>query len=540
VTEVTDHRALLEAILVAPGTAHINRTFARTFSLNIFRRNAQELLAATHNVRDSDFGLQLMAVNNREAGQQAHREVNRFVHNFVTSAMTLVEHTRNFMREHYEGTDVKSSYDNRVQSEFVSEPVVQFVQNLRNYFFHRGLPDSQMFIEFQAGADGALGGGILETGVRYRSSTFLQWDGWKAPAKMYIESAGEFIDIHAVATAYLEKILAFHKWLDGALSEFHAGDLAKLGELQANYARLSSMSFAGGSSRPQSKTEGEPAAPNTPSLTLFEFPIQTAAAIDEVGRVLLASMRKLNLGASIPNTFLSERPKVTIKADELVEMPIFRGPDTEGDRLSRSQSRGMRCSVSISQRSRSCGCSEKIREVGWAKSSLSSNFIEQTSLKWLRRAFRGEQQESLTHALSSASREEVEKREFWAPVACLEVQEGFEFRPAEIAPISRDMVDQLEVKALSFTSVAQRSAIAKMFADLRSKMQGLAGVVVRMEAERTHILEQGMAVAQNVVGLLRFFCPRLAIRRRYAPSRYSEQNRYLIRNHSYLAIRIFC
>ncbi len=70
-----DQVDLFQAILSSPGMAYVNRTYARTFSLNIFRRAAQELLAATHNVRDSDYGLQLMAVNNRDAGQQAHREI---------------------------------------------------------------------------------------------------------------------------------------------------------------------------------------------------------------------------------------------------------------------------------------------------------------------------------------------------------------------------------------------------------------------------------------------------------------------------------
>ena len=153
--ELNDQVGLFQAILSSPGMAHINRTFARTFSLNIFRRNAQELLAATHNVRDSDYGLQLMAVDNREASQQAHREINRFVHNFAASAMTLVEHTRNFMREHYEGTAIKIAYDDRIIATFASEPVVQFVQNLRNYFVHKGLPNWRCLSNFRAAATSA-------------------------------------------------------------------------------------------------------------------------------------------------------------------------------------------------------------------------------------------------------------------------------------------------------------------------------------------------------------------------------------------------
>ena len=68
------------------------------------------------------------------------------------------------------------------------------------------------------------------------------------------------------------------------------------------------------------------------------------------------------------------------------------------------------------------------------------------------------------------------------------------------------MVDQLETKALS-SSPKQQDNIAKMFADLCTGTQGLAGVLVHTKAERTRALEEGMAVAQNTVGLLRFFSP---------------------------------
>ena len=147
---------------------------------------------------------------------------------------------------------------------------------------------------------------------------------------------------------------------------------------------------------------------------------------------------------------------------------------------------------------------DRLLEVGWARPSLSRTFIEQAAIKWLRSSFRETRRASLADALSTASRDEVKDRDFWAPIAYLEVEEKFAFGSAEIAPISRAMVDQLETKALS-SSPKQQDNIAKMFADLRTKMQGLAGVLVHTKAERTRALEEGMAVAQNTVGLLRFF-----------------------------------
>jgi hypothetical protein len=273
VSDTTDHGAMLQAILSAPGMVHINRTHARTFSLNIFRRNAQELLAATRDVRDPEQGLQLMAVDNREAGQQAHREINRFVHNFVASAMTLVDHTRNFVREHYDGTALKRDYDDRVKANLASVPAVRFVQDLRNYMLHRTLPQSQMFIEFDSRPESSGGQPTLETGVRYQTSALLEWDGWTAPARAYIAAAGEHIDIHTFVESYLEKVLAFHEWLDAALNQFHADDLVKLMELQEAYAQRfgENTETLPASPRSGAAIEAPPSADPPPTERQFEF-----------------------------------------------------------------------------------------------------------------------------------------------------------------------------------------------------------------------------------------------------------------------------
>lgn len=68
--------------------------------------NSQELIEITRRVNDPDEGLRLMYLHNREAGEQTHREFARRVHNFVAASLTLVDHTRNFMREHYTGAPV--------------------------------------------------------------------------------------------------------------------------------------------------------------------------------------------------------------------------------------------------------------------------------------------------------------------------------------------------------------------------------------------------------------------------------------------------
>jgi hypothetical protein len=490
--------------------AHINRTQGRSFSINIFHRNAQELLAATRNVRDPEEGLQLMAQDNREAGQQAHREINRFVHNFVASAMTLVEHTRNFMRKQYAGTDLKKEYDYQVKVTFASDPVIQFVQDLRDYMLHRALPQSEMFIKFDSGSKEPGGEPRLETGVRYEASALLEWDRWSGSARVYISSAGEHIDIHIFAERYLEKVLAFYQWLDVALNEFHANDLAKLGELQAAYAQHFAEPMGTPSPLGHLRTASE--APRNADIASieqqFEFSNSVANFVDEAGNGILRKIRRLDFGPPPTGEFVSERPvQATITPETMLGTPILRGNDSAGRPVIAFITSGTEVfGLDASTFAELQPLEEKIFEVGWAKHALSRKFIEQTAIDWLRSAFLGAQTGGLSTALSSASRDQVKPRDFWAPIACLEVEERFAFGPAEIAPMTRAMFDQLEGNALR-PAPKQRDDIIALFKDLRSRMQGLAAVVVHIEAEQTHASEEGMVIAENALGLLRFFSP---------------------------------
>lgn len=425
-TDMTDRNALFQAIDSSPGAAYINRSHGRSSSLNIFQRNAQELIEATRHVRDPDQGLQLMAVANREAGQQAHREINRLVHNFVAGSMSLIEHTRQFIREHYADTALEGAYEDRVKANFASKPVAKFIQDLRNYMVHKGLPSSQMFLAFDS-AGGAGARGELTTGVRYQTGVLLEWDGWTAPAKVYIGAAGEYLDVHIFAESYLEKVLLFHTWLESELRQYHAADLAQLQAMQEDYARLSAQS-----TQPEPSSElkvAEIVSPTSdePSIAPpFEFPAAVAAAVDEAANTILARIRRLDLKGPTTDPFPSERPVgVTLTPDTMRETPILRGNDSEGRPVvafltSGTETFGLDLEVYAEVQP----LAEKILELAWAKPALSRKFIEEIALHWFRSSFRAtSQQVSFSGTLSAASRDMVRPLDMWAPIAFLEVAE---------------------------------------------------------------------------------------------------------------------
>jgi hypothetical protein len=136
VGEVDSQRDLLNAIHSSRGMEHVNRSHERTFSLNI-------------------------------------------------------EHTRIFMREQYGETPIIDRYQAKLESDLANNPLVRFVQDLRNYMLHKSLPDSEMYIDFRSNPDLPPGGGELSTGIRIRAAPLLAWTRWSAPARAFIENSGE-------------------------------------------------------------------------------------------------------------------------------------------------------------------------------------------------------------------------------------------------------------------------------------------------------------------------------------------------------------
>jgi hypothetical protein len=72
----------------------------------------------------------------------------------------------------------------------------------------------------------------------------------------------------------------------------------------------------------------------------------------------------------------------------------------------------------------------------------------------------------VSETMAKDSREAVRPQELWAPIAHLEVQTSFAIGPAEIATITKAMIDRLEAQAFSFAP-EQREKTAILFNDLR-------------------------------------------------------------------------
>lgn len=493
-----------QAIRSSAGQRVLDREHARSFSLNIFRTNARELLEALRHVSDPENGLHLMAISNREAGTQAHREVSRRVHNFVAASKTLVDQTRTFMKEHYGQTPIWTAYNNEANKRFSEIKVVKFVHDLRNYMLHRALPNSSMFMHYYRDPEQPDQGGHLTTGVRFDATELSDWDGWTKPAREYLQSVGDEVSIEAFTSAYVSLVETFQVWINDRLAKFHAADMAELEALHKEYAE----------SEIEEQREAELiediGTPNAASADLVSNVLSSSASteINNLADELLAGIHKLDLAPTRQTQFKSDRPAgVKIRPEKMVEDPILWGEDGEGDQVLAFI---LRQSATYGFDSVSLPVFWKLKDlilgVEWAEQKLGNKSIEKIIIDWCRSSFDGNKKVNLSEAITTAGRTRVMSLDVWAPIAHLEIECGFSFGPVDIQPITAEMINNLETEALKCAH-GQEADIRALFDKLRSTMQGYAAVVVRLEASNERAGGTGLTIAREAVDLLRFFSP---------------------------------
>ena len=155
-------------------------------------------------------------------------EVGRLFHNFLASVGTLVDTTRVIMNEFYEEGALRSEYEGEKDRLFAKDPLIQFVQGLRNYSLHYRL--APIFGHLTLSRD-------QQTQVMEEKSAFMLDKGellrapkWSRYAKQYLRQAPDEIPIFELVDEYYRRVTRFHIWLDERLRVLHKNELDAVNE----------------------------------------------------------------------------------------------------------------------------------------------------------------------------------------------------------------------------------------------------------------------------------------------------------------------
>jgi hypothetical protein len=187
-----------------------------------------------------------------DVADEINARIDQRLHNYVASAASLIDHSRNLFK-HYEGQHVAAEYESRKDG-LAAHPVNGFVRNLRNYALHRTLPWLGHNVSFSgAGQD-------ITAVTSLGTDELLAWDGWGAPAKAFLRSAGEDVDLRATVEEHLRLVQDLYEWVFAQFEGLHRADMADLNALREEFNWLLS---GGREGRPRSQSrpggDGSPA-----------------------------------------------------------------------------------------------------------------------------------------------------------------------------------------------------------------------------------------------------------------------------------------
>jgi hypothetical protein len=153
----------------------------------------------------------------------------RCLHNFLAAAKSLIDHTRAFVNFHYQKHSFSKLYQGEVERNFASDPLSSFVQDLRNYFLHKGMPSISM---------------VIKVGEQSYSSIFLntanlkKWDKWNAKSLLYLELQPDEFRLLDPVVEYKSKLTIFNEWFEKELHNIHAEEIIEFNILQERYRSL--------------------------------------------------------------------------------------------------------------------------------------------------------------------------------------------------------------------------------------------------------------------------------------------------------------
>jgi hypothetical protein len=225
---------LMDQILAMPEYKLRQDLLGLNTSIYIFDTNYTELRRIIEFLTDDPNGQLLTAAENRDRLHNVQVDVLRRLHNFVAATQSLIDHTRRLHTKLYSESGTFPEYQDQVEARFVNDPLSQFVQRLRQYCQHYKAPDIGIKVSVRR----------TERGFDERRVVFLgldnlrEFDGWNAPAKLYMDDLPEEVDVLEVVTQYRDKVIEFYRWFQSRQLEIHASDLARFEAKQTQLALL--------------------------------------------------------------------------------------------------------------------------------------------------------------------------------------------------------------------------------------------------------------------------------------------------------------
>jgi hypothetical protein len=226
-----NQREIERRLVSMPGFRLLGRIQTFQISIHVFRENTRELREHLYFIEEDPKGFELFFERNRSKFKSTLLETTRYLHNFVASSKSLVDHSRVFYKELYRKNGLFPEYNQKVSELLAKDPEVQFVQSLRNFALHSHMPAPQSTMSF-----GDMKG-IPTRRIEYTKDILDRYSDWSSVARQYIDSATYPIRIRTVVDSYERKVGDFYNWMWTRMREIHSGEIKEVEDYQAEIRR---------------------------------------------------------------------------------------------------------------------------------------------------------------------------------------------------------------------------------------------------------------------------------------------------------------
>jgi len=197
-------------------------------SLNIFVGNYEEFRNFLSYMVENPNSFELSSPYNRNQLKLMQNENLRLLHNYVSSAFSLIDHTRIHYRDLYEPNNLMTDYQDHVDKMFKESPIAAFIVGLRQYAQHYRTPS----ISFQSIWSRAEG---MCSKICISKNDILSFSGWNSKAKSYLKNSVEHIDLKNVIDEYYKIVIKFYTWFKSQQEEIHKNEFDRFEKKQKEY-----------------------------------------------------------------------------------------------------------------------------------------------------------------------------------------------------------------------------------------------------------------------------------------------------------------
>lgn len=187
----------------APNSSILFCLNAYAVSKNILSGNCVQLRQLLHTLEDPNDPAEIWIWENREKRDSLLGEVTRHFHNFLTSVTTLIDHTRNLMKEDFITDKHREEHLQAIRESFAGLPLAIFIKELRHFITHRTVPIIQMAHTIEKNKESRSMDLDLER--------MASWDKWSPPARLFIQKHKPAIRMLDLINDYERFALAFHQ-----------------------------------------------------------------------------------------------------------------------------------------------------------------------------------------------------------------------------------------------------------------------------------------------------------------------------------------